>query len=233
MNQAAATEGVTAIKEEDVIHYLRNHSDFFLNNGALLAELTLPHPQSGAAVSLIERQIIILREENSRTAQQLKSLHHTAQNNEHLLKRLQHLIVLLIQSDSLEQAISYLRSALLDDFHADMVVVHLYDKEHKLPNSIDPDNPALRSLQTLLNKNNCFCGRLSDEQRETLFGERGSEIASTVIVPLPGLTGETQLLGLLAIGSVDPSRYSPDMGTVFINHLGAVINTIFIAHLEL
>ncbi|MCW8888550.1 MAG: DUF484 family protein [Gammaproteobacteria bacterium] len=233
MNQAATTEGETSIKEEDVIAYLRNHPDFFLNNSALLPDLTLPHPESGTAVSLIERQIGVLREEKSQTEQQLKTLHQTAQNNEHLLKRLQHLIVLLIQSDSLEQTIGYLRSALLDDFHADSVVVHLYDKEQKLPNSIDPDAPNLKSLKNLLEKSDCFCGRLTDAQKETLFGENASEIASAVVIPLAGPGKNEQSLGILAIGSVDPTRYSPDMGTVFINHLGTVINTIFISHLEL
>ena len=232
MNQTAATEGVSSIQEEDVMTYLRKHPDFFLKNSALLADLTLPHPDTGSAVSLIERQIGVLREEKVRTTQQLKTLHQTAQNNEHLLTRLQHLIVLLIQSDSMEQTIGYLRSALLDDFHADSVVVHLYDRELKQPNSIDPDDPSLKSLKALLDKCNCFCGRLTDEQKEALFAEHASEIASVVIIPLAGRGLDNAPIGMLAIGSVDPSRFSPDMGTVFINHLGAVINTIFISHME-
>ena len=232
MNEAATAEKATIIKEEDVVSYLHKHPDFFLHNNALLAELTLPHPDTGSAVSLIERQVGVMREEKIRTEQQLKALHHTAQNNEQLLKRLQHLIVLLIQSDSLEQSIGYLRSALLDDFHADSVVVQLYDKELKQPNSLDPSDPSLNSLKKLVGKNSCFCGRLTDEQKMILFGESASEISSVVVIPLPGTHHDEELLGLIAIGSVDPTRYTPDMGTVFINHLGAVINTIFISHME-
>ncbi len=232
MNEAATAEKAAAIKEEDVVSYLHQHPDFFLTNSALLAELSLPHPDTGSAVSLIERQVGVMREEKIRTEQQLKALHHTAQNNEQLLKRLQHLIVLLIQSDSLEQSIGYLRSALLDDFHADSVVVQLYDKELKQPNSIDPSDPSLKSLKSLIDKNSCFCGRLTDEQKNTLFGEGASEISSAVVIPLPGTHDDDNILGLIAIGSVDPTRYAPDMGTVFINHLGAVINTIFISHME-
>jgi len=230
MSQTA--EDVSTIDEGDVITYLRNHPEFFLHNRTLLAELTLPHPDTGSAVSLVERQVGVLREEKLRTDQQLKALHRTAQNNEQLLRRLQHLIVLLIQSDSLEQTIGYLRSALLDDFHADTVVVHLYDKELKLPNSVDPDDPILKSLKSIIDKSNCFCGRLTDGQKSALFGESASEIASAVVIPLPGDNRDETHLGVLAIGSVDPTRFSPDMGTVFIDHLGAVINTIFISHMD-
>lgn len=232
MNEAATAAAANPIKEEDVVGYLQQHPDFFVNHDALLAELSLAHPDTGTAVSLIERQVGVMREEKMRTEQQLKALHHTAQNNEQLLKRLQHLIVLLIQSDSLKKSIGYLRSALLDDFHADSVVVHLYDRELKLPNSIDPADPSLRSLKTLIERNDCFCGRLKEEQKMALFGDGAQEISSAVVIPLPGTPRDEGLLGLIAIGSVDPARYSPDMGTVFINHLGAVINTIFISHME-
>jgi uncharacterized protein YigA (DUF484 family) len=37
---------------------------------------------------------------------------------------------------------------------------------------------------------------------------------------------------MLAIGSIDANRYHPEMGTMFVNHLGAVMNRIFRAHLE-
>ncbi|MDH3353641.1 MAG: DUF484 family protein [Chromatiales bacterium] len=232
MSQTAKTEGVTTIKEEDVATYLRDHPDFFLNNSGLLSEIKLPHPTTGSAISLVERQMGVLREEKTRTEQQLKILHQTAQNNEQLLTRLQHLIVLLIQSDSMEQTTGYLRSALLDDFHADSVIIHLYDRELKIPNAIDPDAPSLKSLKPLLDKCNCFCGRLTDEQKEALFEEHASEIASAVIIPLAGNGLNNSPIGMLAIGSVDPTRFSPDMGTVFINHLGAVINTIFVSHME-
>ena len=232
MNEAATAEGAKPIKEEDVVSYLQQHPDFFVNNSALLTELSLPHPDTGSAISLIERQVGMMREEMVRTERQLKALHHTAQNNEQLFKQLQHLIVLLIQSDSLEQSIGYLRSALLDDFHADSVVILLYDSELKHPDSIDPADPSLKSLKTVIDKSNCFCGRLTDEQKMTLFGEGGSEISSAVVIPLPGTNHNNDILGLVAIGSVDPGRYSPDMGTVFINHLGAIINTIFISHME-
>ena len=108
-----------------------------------------------------------------------------------------------------------------------------FQLQTKQPNSISPDDPALKSLKTIFDKSNCFCGRLTEEQKGALFGESGSEIVSAVVIPLPGTNSDKNLLGLIAIGSIDPTRYSPDMGTVFINHLGAVINTIFVSHMEL
>ena len=49
------------ISEEQVVDYLRNHLNFFTGKDELLAKLSLPH-ESGKAVSLLERQVTILRD---------------------------------------------------------------------------------------------------------------------------------------------------------------------------
>ena len=48
---------------EQVAAYLRAHKDFFVEHEALLADITIPH-ETGKAVSLVERQVVVLRERN-------------------------------------------------------------------------------------------------------------------------------------------------------------------------
>ena len=50
-----------AISADDVASYLRENPDFFTDRDGLLAEMTVPH-ESGKAISLLERQVKILRE---------------------------------------------------------------------------------------------------------------------------------------------------------------------------
>jgi uncharacterized protein YigA (DUF484 family) len=47
----------------DVAQYLKDHPDFFNQYAELLAQLSIPDPHGGRAISITERQIIGLREQ--------------------------------------------------------------------------------------------------------------------------------------------------------------------------
>ena len=211
--------------------YLKSHPDFFARNEALLLEMTLPHPQSGQAISLVERQVGALREQKQELRDQLHHLTLAARTNEQLMGRFQQLILSLIDSDDLGDAVIYIRDALREDFHADAVELLLFDCASHA-SSIASDDSRLQSFSRILDGRKTVCGHLRPEQLELLFGNSANEIASAVVIPL--CDGETApCLGMLAIGSIDANRYHPEMGTMFVNHLGAVMNRIFRAHLEL
>jgi len=53
-------DNTDALSADQVASYLKKHPDFFINRDSLLAEITLPH-ESGQAISLLERQVKILR----------------------------------------------------------------------------------------------------------------------------------------------------------------------------
>ena len=59
---------------EDAVHdYLLHNPDFFERHAELLGTLRLPH-QSGAAVSLVERQVSVLRQKDLKHERKLKEL---------------------------------------------------------------------------------------------------------------------------------------------------------------
>lgn len=221
----------TEIDEREVANYLKHHPDFFSRNEALLLEMTLPHPQNGKAISLVERQVGILREQKQALRDQLHHLTLAARTNEQLMGRFQQLILRLIDSDNLEEAVGNIRDALREDFHADAVELLLFNCAG-YANTISGDDNRLKSLARIIEGRRTVCGHLRPEQRELLFGPTSSDIASAVVIPL--CDGEEEsCLGLLGIGSIDANRYHPEMGTMFVNHLGAVMNRIFRAHLGL
>src|SRR3984893_9187418 len=83
------TSQARGIKQEglndlNVAEYASTYPDFFERNGPLLAKLRLPHMrEAGTTVSLVERQVEVLRERNQSLERKLKELvdvapaHHT------------------------------------------------------------------------------------------------------------------------------------------------------------
>jgi len=230
MSEQTEAHSERELKEREVADFLHRHPDFFARHEYLLEEMTIPHPESGKAISLIERQVGLIREQKQYLKQQLHQLTLAAKTNETLLQRFQVLILNLIDSDTIDQAIVSIRDALQEDFHADAVELVLFDCPSR-PESVGRDDERLQPFQRILQAHYPVCGHFNPEQMRLLFGKRGDEIASAVVVPL--CEGENEpCLGLLGIGSIDPKRYHPDMGTVFVSHLGAVMNRIFRSHLE-
>lgn len=231
--QSGATKTKKEITEREVVEFLRDNPDFFSRHEYLLEELSIPHHATGKAVSLIERQVGLIREQKQQLKQQLHHLTVAARTNETLLQRFQVMILNLISSDDIDEAVSYIRDALREDFHADAVELLLLDCPGR-KESVSRDDPRLKALETVIDAHRTVCGHFKPEQIELLFGPGGQEIASAVVIPLCDDRDEDKeapCLGLLAIGSIDPKRYHPEMGTVFVSHLGAVMNRIFRAHL--
>lgn len=230
MTEQSGKEAAAGIDEREVAAYLRQHPDFFARHEALLLALSLSHPETGKAVSLIERQVGLIREQKQGLKQQLQQLTVAAKANEQLLQRFQVLVLNLIDSESLDQAIEYIRDALQADFHADAVELVLFDFPGR-GESIERNDRRLLAFHKVLEARRPVCGHFNEEQTALLFGNKAGEIASAVVVPLCA-DERSGCIGLLGIGSIDSKRYHPDMGTVFVSHLGAVMNRIFSAHLE-
>lgn len=219
------------ISEQQVEHYLSQHPDFFIHHEALLLSLQLPHEGRGGAVSLVERQMGVMRATMERDRMQLQGLQQSADMNERLLAQLQRLILSLIESDSLDDAIEYLYSALENDFHADQVAIRLFISGSDRAEAVDIDDPKFAPLRPILQRGQSLCGPIRSDQLIALFGEGAELVHSAVVLPLCRGEG-SPCLGILALGSEDPGRYSSEMGTLFIDHLGSVINHIFLSHLR-
>lgn len=224
-------EALDTTSEEEVITYLNAHPDFFINNPKALINLELAHPQTGKSISLVERQLAVLRSAHERSQSQLNILQSQAEDNEVLLNRLQDLIQTLIDSESIDAALTYLYQALSDDFDAEFISIRLFIEGSDRPEIVSRDDPTIKLLDPIIERKQSLCGTIKLEQRRVLFGDDADQVESSVIIPLCG--GKNKgCLGILAIGSKDGGRYHPNMGTLFINHLGSMINHIFIYHLQ-
>lgn len=224
--QKESNPNILAITAEEIADYLRNHPGFFNEHPDLLAEIKVPHV-SGDAVSLVERQVSVLRSENEQTKKQLHELIEIARQNEELARRLHQLSLTLMDESEPRDIFSTLYDNLARNFHADRVSVRLFCE----PAFIDTyagdefagkDVTEKTLFKTIIEKREPLCGRMKQQQQVFLFGDDGNEIASAVMVPLHG----EDWGGILSIGSFDPDRFQPGMGVELLANLGEILSFI-------
>lgn len=212
----------TSLKEV-VASYLRKNPDFLDEFPDILEQLQISH-SSGVAASLIERQVDQLRQKNQELDRQLNRLVHVASENEQLMSRLHQLTLDLLSIDSRKEFFTHLGNSLLNDFNADILQICLFDEAIASEagedvTSIQEDDPAIEPFRVHLDKDHTVCGRLGENKLEFLFGTKARWVQSTALVPL----GEKGNHGMMAIGSSDPARFYPGMGTLFLDLLANVI----------
>lgn len=219
---------VQSIGEQGVADYLRRHPDFFEDKPTLLADLRVPH-SAGAAVSLVERQVAVLRDSNDSLHDQLEGLIQVARDNDKLNDLLHKLTLRLVDCENLSDLLALIDTRLLRDFSADLTTVCLLSAPQdqalaERPEFVGDVDAFCGLFQRLLGSAKPYCGQLKAEQLEALFGEKAGEVASTAILPLSRRNGAGQgELGLIAIGSYERSRFHSGMDTAFLCRMSDII----------
>ena len=78
------------LSEREVVAYLKAHTDFLSRHPDLLETIELRH-KAGSAVSLIEKQVDMLRAKNQRLEDRMQRLVDTARDNERRTQNIQRL----------------------------------------------------------------------------------------------------------------------------------------------
>jgi hypothetical protein len=214
----------TETEEESIAAYLQHNPDFFERHQALLARLRLPHVRGGSTISLVERQIEVLREKHASLEGKLAELVQVARGNDAIAEKLHRFTRRLLGAASRTEAIARIETSLREDFDAFHGVLVLIGEsadstEQRFVRYIRTDDPNLKSFETLFASGKPRCGQARDSQREFLFGSDANDIGSIALVPL----GERGAVGLLAIGSTDRDRFHPGMSTEFLARMGELI----------
>lgn len=211
---------------EEVADYLSKHPEFFNNYQELLIELKLPHP-SGNAISLVEKQLVILREQNERTRKQMHELIEIARQNEDLAKRMHQLALTLMDATDTKDIFSTLYDNLKRNFRADRVTVRLFADPAFIDTFAGEEFAGREVIEehlfkSIIDKRMPISGKLKRQQQVFLFGDEGDEIESAVIVPLHG----EEWGGVLVIGSTDPDKFQESMGVELLANLAEVLSFI-------
>lgn len=215
-----------AVSDEVVQSYLQSNPDFFERHGELLSSLRLPHV-TGGTVSLVERQVSVLRQKDLKLERKLKELLAVARANDLLGDKIHKLAIALLGATDLAATLNICEKSLRVDFDASQSILVLFRdpdlfaavKVGRFFRPVLRQDGAVKAFDTFLKRNNPRCGQVRDTQRDFLFGHETDEIGSCALVPL----GTKAELGFLAIGSVDADRFHPGMSTDFLARLGQLI----------
>jgi uncharacterized protein YigA (DUF484 family) len=217
-NQAETAEAIEALDEDSVRDFLRNNSDFLQRNPDLLDHLHVSHA-SGSAVSLVEKQVSVLRERNMDMRHRLNALTANARDNDKLYEQTRQLVLKLLEATTLKQLCQTFRDAMHNDFGVEHASIILFGEgKSKGACRIESLDSAKIEIGALLKGRKAVCGALRKEELAYLFPDAG-EVGSAALIPL----SNDFELGLIAVGSSDAGRYSSNMGTLFLSHIADVI----------
>ena len=206
----------------EIAAWLRRHPTFLKQFPDLALSLVVPRDE-GPTASLASYQLDVLRDKNRELSKRLNDLFANAQENERLAVRTHQLALALMKQDSAADTLRAMAASLAEDFNGDRVSIVMLApvlglEEGEWLQYVAPDSPHLASFRRCLPDGGPICRRLQPEKNALLYGARADEIASTALLPLPGV-------GLVAVGSRDGNRFYPGMGTLFLRMMGDALVT--------
>jgi uncharacterized protein YigA (DUF484 family) len=212
------------LADEDIASWLRANPDFFQRNAELLAGLRLPH-NSGGAVSLVERQIEVLREKNQTADSRLTELVGIARSNEALTAKIHRFTRRLMRAPTRREILTQIERGFREDFDTSQTVLLLFNTggdtaDLRFVRPVASNDQNLVGFENLLTTGKPRCGQIRDSQRDFIFGPDSGSVGSVALVPL---TGDAPL-GLLVLGSLNRERFHPGMSTDFLALLGELIS---------
>jgi len=204
---------------EQVAAYLRRHPEFFVEHDELIPEMRIPH-DSGSAVSLVERQVRLLRERNIEMRHRLAQLMDVARDNDRLFEKTRRLVLDLLDATSLEDVVSTVEDSLRHEFQVPFVSLILFSDSNLPVGRSVSSAEAHQAIGGLLSGGKTVCGVLRPHELTFLFGEaEGANVGSAAVVSL----SYQGLHGVLAIGSSDPQHYKSSLGTLFLGYVAEVL----------
>jgi hypothetical protein len=203
---------------DDVAAFLSGHPDFFDRYPEVLATLAIPHPQDGHAVSLVERQTMMLRERIKSLEMRLADLLRHGEENDAIADRLVHWArALLVQTDE-----ALLPNTLLDElmrqFNVPFGALRLWGVAPQFAGR-DWAAPASEDIIRLAGSMQApFCGSNVGFEVAAWMAADPGMIRSLTMMPLR-IGADTRTFGMLALGSPDPDRFQITMGTAFLSRI--------------
>ncbi len=211
------------LTHEKVAAFLRENHDFFAQHPELLTEIELPH-HSGQAVSLVEKQVSVLRDRNIEMRQRLTNLLENARDNDQLFEKTKRLVLALLECDSLSGLVEALYHSFEKEFGIHYTRIILFGS-----NGIDAGRARIESINTAktviarrLQSVKTVSGGIDVKEAEFLFDDDSPNVGSAAMTVL----AHGSILGVLAVGNQDPTYYHSSMGTLFLGYIGEVLNRL-------
>ena len=196
------------IDVKDVELFLLDNLDFFVTRESLVSEMKFKHSQSSAS-SILERQIMKLRDEHKNVIELLKSFIDTASINEDLFKKSKDLTLKILESATSDSIKEIVEKSFKKDFGVDECLIEFFD------------NKAIDKIEKgsglSMHKGAVHCGSFSNEKMGFLFEDNKIQSLVIAVIVLK------DQIGLLKLGSYDRAKYLGDEDTTFIEYIRDII----------
>jgi len=204
----------------EIAAWLRRHPTFLKQFPDLALSLVVPRDE-GPAASLASYQLDVLRDKNRELVRRLQDLFANAQENERLAVRTHQLTLALLKQSSAADTLRAMAATLVEDFNGDLVRIVTFAPVAGLEDAdwlqhIAASDARLQPFRDCIAQDEPLCGRLQPEKNALLYGLRVDEVQSSALLPIAGV-------GLVAVGSHDPNRFFPGMGTLFLRMMGEAL----------
>src|SRR5262245_45353241 len=205
------SETVEKLGAHGVAAWLRRHPRFLQQFPDLALSLVVPRDE-GSAASLASYQLDVLRDKNRELSRRLQELFTNAQENERLAVRTHQLTLALMRQNSAADTLRAMAATLAEDFNGDLVCIVVFESVAGLEEADWLQHMAAagarrQPVRDCMADGEPLCGRLQPEKHALLYGLRAEEVQSAALLPIVGV-------GLVAVGSHDPNRFFPGMGTL-------------------
>lgn len=212
------------ISTEEIIEFLNANPDFFKENADVLTSLNFIHETNGTAVSLIQRQVELLRNHLSQNREKLGELARNAKHNESLLKRFQELCVALATATDHNHTLNILQRTICLDFGLSLLEVLVVEGTWENPSEqiVELSSKDYRTFSSSIYNLPVYLGKAPDKLRETVLAEKNEVARSIALIKINYAKHE----GYILVGSKDEHHFQNDMGTEFVNFIGEYVNAV-------
>lgn len=223
--------GVEALASEspmlasEVLAYLQSHPEFFSEHSDALARLSLPTQKNGNVISMANWQAHVLRDKANQHQARLEQLLVQASHNQKNHDKLFSLISSWLAAVSADELPQMIAEDLRTSFALDAAQVMVWDDQSRTmfyPAESGWSDSVVVFANSLRTP---YCGPCKGFEIERQLASQSptGRIASLAIVPLWGQRGgRFACIGVLLFGADDAQRFTPDMGTVFLQQIGAM-----------
>ena len=209
---------IQGITEQDIANYLANTPGFFERHAELLGAVQLTSPHGQRAVSLQERQMEMLRDKNRGLEGKIIEMIRHGQENVAIADKLHRWTRALMLTANPGELPEVLTRELMHQFMIPQAGIRVWGAADafatlSFAKAVSADVKSLASSLTLP-----YCGVNSGFEAAQWLDDAASALSLAMIPLRHGATVEA--FGMLVLASPDPTRYTADMGTEFLQRIG-------------
>lgn len=220
----------TQLNDKQVAEYLKENPEFFADRESLMMKMKLSHGNRGT-VSLVEKQMAVMRDKMTINRRQLKAFIESAEQNKVIYDKSRALILDLIAANRSSDFFDALEKGLRRDFNCKAYSLVVFGPR---PRQINHYTSRVRAesareyVGALMRSKEPVLGVLRPDEQDFLFRHQSAKVKSAAVLPV---RQRNKQLALLAFGHSDADYFRADMDTLFIGFIAEALAKLLPRHL--